>query len=279
MDPSRWRNIGGADGARLREARLAAHYAAQWLARIARAYIPPRPHDFHTNLGWNGTLDGLMTHELPQGRIAVLKIPELTLVVRDVASGGEEHVLNLDGRRDADIRDWLGHLLDEMGLDAVALDAPSPYQMPAHPIGQGAPYAAAALAQPLAELAAWFGDADLVLAQARERAGARGLDVPPVRCWPHHFDLDSLIALGGGRTVGAGFCPGDNYYDEPYFYVSRYPAPDVSRLPSLPLSGHWHTRDFTAALALARDIAAAADQQTACEAFLNAAIDCLTGLG
>ena len=31
--------------------------------------------------------------------------------------------------------------------------------------------------------------------------------------------------------MGAGFSPGDPYYDEPYFYLSLYPRPEDIRLP------------------------------------------------
>jgi len=277
MDAARWRRLNGVDLALMSEARLQAHYAAQWLARMARAYARPLANDFHTNLTWNDAQGALTTHELPGGGSAGLTLSELTLVLWNQAGRGE--ALHLDGRRDAYIREWLGARLRQTGLDSAALDAPSPYEMPVHPIGNGAPYAPAALADALAELAAWFGDANLVLTEARQRVLARGLDAPPVRCWPHHFDLDSLIQLGGGRTVGAGFCPGDDYYDEPYFYVSAYPPPEVALLPSLPLEGHWHTHHFTAAIALAGNVVAAADQAAECAAFLNAAMDCLIGIG
>jgi hypothetical protein len=275
MDGSRWRNITSLDCARLSEARLAAHYAAQWLARIARAYISPGPDDFHTNLGWSDSQRALTTHELPGGSRFGLKIPELTLVLWNKGTSDAAQAVSLEGRWDDDVGKWLRDRLREMGLDPAALDAPLPYQLPKHAIGSGAPYPAAALAGALAELAAWFGNANLVLGEARQRALARGLDAPPVRCWPHHFDLDSLVRLGGGRTVGAGFCPGDEYYDEPYFYVSRYPAPDLSRLPSLPLGGHWHTHNFTAAIALARNLVRVAGQRGETETFLNTAIDVL----
>ncbi len=54
----------------LHDARLQAHYAAQWLARAARAYIPPRPHDGHTNLGWDDAFGGLVDPSAA-GRLAV----------------------------------------------------------------------------------------------------------------------------------------------------------------------------------------------------------------
>ena len=93
--------------------------------------------------------------------------------------------------------------------------------------------------------------------------------------------LDSLISLGSAapaRTVGIGFCAGDEYYDQPYFYVSRYPAPDVAALPALPPVGHWHTHHFTAAVAVADRIVAASDQRAGIETFLRAATDVLIPL-
>ena len=55
---SDWVPLRDIDQRRLREARLQAHYAVQWLARAARAYVLPQPDDEHTNLGWAGALGG-----------------------------------------------------------------------------------------------------------------------------------------------------------------------------------------------------------------------------
>jgi hypothetical protein len=294
VNGSQWRKFKGVDGSALGEARLQAHYAAQWLARTSRAYGTPLPNDHHTNLCWDDAVGGLTTHALPQGTVLGLKISDLTLVLWDrsrmVAALGTDPeldptlepglgpVLGLEGRRDTEIRQWLGRHLSGTGLDAQALDAPSPYQMPEHSIGRGAPYGAAGLAEALADLVAWFGNADRVLGETRQRIVGRGIDAPPVRCWPHHFDLDSLISLGSGataRTVGIGFSPGDEYYDQPYFYASCHPPPDVAILPALPPLGHWHTRHFTAAVAVAERILEADDQQAETEAFLGAATDIL----
>jgi hypothetical protein len=275
---ARWRELKGVDRTALGEARLQAHYAVQWLARAARGYVTPRPDDSHTNLGWDNALAGLATHALPQGTVLGLNISDLTLILRDGPPAAGSQTVSLAGRSDPEVRQWLGRQLGAKGLDASALDAPSPYPMPEHPIGRGAPYGATGLATALAELVAWFANADLVLGGTRHGILARGIDAPPVRCWPHHFDLDSLIPLGspaGARTVGVGFCPGDEYYDRPYFYVSCYPPPDVAVLPALPPIGHWHTHHFTAAVTTADRIVETGDQQAATQAFLDAATDIL----
>jgi hypothetical protein len=273
---ARWRELTSVDWSALAEARLQVHYAAQWLARAARGYVTPRPNDGHTNLGWDNALAGLGTHALPQGTVLGLNISDLMLVLRDGPPAAE--TISLAGRSDAEVRQWLGGRLGAKGLDPSALDAPSPYPMPEHPIGRGAPYRAAGLAMALTELVAWFANADRVLGETRQGIVARGIEAPPVRCWPHHFDLDSLIPLGSGTaayTVGLGFCPGDEYYDRPYIYISRYPPPDVAALPALPPIGHWHTHHFTAAVTTADRIVAARDQQAATQAFLDATTDIL----
>jgi len=80
------------------------------------------------------------------------------------------------------------------------------------------------------------------------------------------------VTVAPSRTTGVGFSPGDDFYDEPYFYVSLYPAPDVASLPRLPAIGHWHATPFTAAIATAGRIVEAEDQRREVEAFLRAAV-------
>src|SRR5438309_6904608 len=119
MRPSDWRRLTVIERDRQRAARLDAHYAAQWLARAARAYVPPQPDHSHTNLGWDDTLGSFVTHPLPDGSRLALKLAELTLVV--LGRKGLDETLRLDGRRDADARRWLGEVMSRKGLDAAAL--------------------------------------------------------------------------------------------------------------------------------------------------------------
>jgi hypothetical protein len=270
-----WRPLRGIAPSRLREARLAAHYALQWLARAARAYVPHQPGDHHTNLGWDDALDGFATYPLTKDLHLGLRIADLTLLL--LGGAGAPRSFPLDGRTDAHAREWLGVAFAARGLDAAKLDAPAPYAMPAHAIAQGGAYAAGELADALAELAAWFANADRALGKVHDRMLARGLAPSPVRCWPHHFDMATLTLLKGGDperapSVNAGLSPGDEHYEEPYFYVSPYPYPDAAKLPSLSAAGHWHVTGFTAAIAPASRIIQARDHQAAAERFLDAAV-------
>jgi uncharacterized protein DUF5996 len=275
---SDWMPLRGIDQRRLSEARLQAHYAVQWLGRAARAYVPPQPDDEHTNLGWDGALDGFTTHPLKDGAWLSLKITDLTLALHVGEGRTQVQSFSLDGRSDAQARQWLSEQLGAQGLDAHALDAPSPYEMPAHAISQGAAYGPGGLSDALAELAAWFANATLLIGSIQRQMIGRKLAASPARCWPHHFDLATLTTLparspDATRYVGAGLSPGDEYYDEPYVYVSVYPEPDPAALTSLPTLGHWHLRDFVAAVATAHKILAAKNPQAETDEFLRAAVD------
>ena len=276
MERSAWRALCAVDRARLSEARLQAHHAVQWLASAARAYVPPQPDDNHTSLGWDDAFEGFTTHPLKGDLRLGLKLTELSITLLGGDRKASMHLLCLNGRPDAHAKQWLAEQLAADGFDARGLDHPSPYDIPEHPIGMGAAYNTADLTDALRELTAWFGNANIVVEDIRGQLSKRGFEPSPARCWPHHFDLATLVSFPGrsGETayVGVGLSPGDMYYDEPYFYVTLYPAPDISTLPPLSF-GHWHTEHFVGACAPAQKILSAGDRKAAIEDFLRDAVD------
>jgi len=276
MQSTGWRTLRGVDLRALSEARINAHYALQWLARAARAYLPHEPDDSHTNLGWSDDLRGLETHRLQDGSRVGLNIAEFALVFMGAGERVRRVACPVQGRTEAQLRQWMREQITAKGLNPDKLDAGSPYPMPAHPVGSGADYGAGVPREAFDELADWFANADAALQGACKQIAAMELPAPAPRCWPHHFDLATLTSFpadGQSAFVGAGFSPGDHYYDEPYFYVSLYPAPDKAQLPQLVTLGHWHTLEFTAAIATAGTINAVRDPQAAVDEFLKEAID------
>ena len=275
MADFQWRLLHDIDRHRLTEGRLQAHYAVQWLARAARAYIPPQMADTHTSLRWDHTYDCFMTRPFRDRSRLSLQIATLTLTLH--GSDGSSQPLSLNGRADTQVRQWLGERLAARGLDPQALDAPSPYEMPDHAIAHGVAYDASGAADALAEIAACFGNAEFFLDRIEKEMIAHQFPASPVRCWPHHFDLATLTMLPNPDpdmmgSVGTGLSPGDEYYDEPYFYVSVYPEPALAALPALPPLGHWHIHEFVAAILPAHKILTAQDQSAATGDFLEKAV-------
>ena len=82
-----------------------------------------------------------------------------------------------------------------------------------------------------------------------------------------------------GRELGelarwfGGASPGDEYYNQPYFYVSPYPRFDGEKLPDPPSPGHWHTEGFFGAVLTGDDVLALKDRGRGLTGFINRAFD------
>lgn len=263
-----WQSVPRANFMFLHAARLQAHYAAQWLGRAARAYVPAEPDDRHASLGWDETFGGLTTHPLPDGSRLGLRIADLTLAFLDQ----HPHALSLDGRADTEVRTWLGGHVAARNLAAGRLDDPLPYAMPDHVLALGARYSLDEIGDALAVLATWYANAHTALAGVQKHLASKRLHARAVRSWPHRFDMECAVALPRRRSMGIGYSPGDEFCDEPYFYTSMWPEPSIPELPLLPAMAHWHTYKFLAALAPAHKIVAAYDQGAYVGQFLDVSV-------
>lgn len=273
-----WRTLGAVFPGELREARLQLHWAAQSVSAPGTSLLPAQADDSHTNLGWDSKFGVLAGRNVSgQPAQAALVFEALELLVID--GGRERSSMRLAGHTLQQALAWLG---EEIAGDASALSLPN-YEMPSHAIGEGGVFSDAR-ADARTELAAWFANA---FGSIREVVSADPA-ASPVRCWPHHFDVASLITLDAGvgseeaRSIGVGFSPGDGSYDQPYFYVTPWPYPDTEDLPSLTAGAHWHREGWTGAVLTAERLISvpfAEQQRTAHEALERAVSACREVLG
>jgi hypothetical protein len=273
-----WAQIGGVDPKALVEARLQAHYAVQWLTKAARANLAPEPDDGQSSFFWDGTLDALTCRALKSpggGEVRFgLAVARMGLILVREDSLADE--FSLEGCRDAEAGAWIDRHAKSLGLKP-ARNVALPYAFEAHLLAKNAVYGVAARQKEAAALAAWYAVAAELLEETRASLARIGRGPSSVRCWPHHFDIASLLTLNDGEiesapSIGIGMSPGDEYYAEPYFYVSPWPRPTYGTLPALPRAGHWHEKDFLGAVAPASALLAAPAQRGAARRFLNAAI-------
>lgn len=249
MHPIDWGKLGSRQPRNLTEARLSCHHAVQLLTHVARGYLPAQPDDSHTSLGWDRKLRALAGRVIPapSGLFSLaLRIEDLTLLVANANAEPSDHFA-LAGRTLSEASLWVAGGLSGRGLDPAPFHAPLHFRIPEHPVANGAPFALGDR-EAFRELARYYGNAAAAITQLARRNAPSS----PVRCWPHHFDIATLIALGGegeqARTIGFGLSPGDGSYDQPYFYASPWPYPDASRLPRLHNGGRWHTEGWTGAV-------------------------------
>jgi hypothetical protein len=167
---------------------------------------------------------------------------DLTVLV--LLNGNDLVSIPLDGLTISAATERVTAALATAGLDPARYTLRRHFEIPTHRLSEGGSFDASD-STALEQLTAWYANAASVLTRlAADNPGAS-----EVRTWPHHFDIATLVAAGPGKSNGVGLSPGDDYYDEPYFYVNVYPAPSEDRLvATLDGGGGWHTRDWVGAV-------------------------------
>ncbi|HEY4132250.1 MAG TPA: hypothetical protein VGM50_16695 [Gemmatimonadaceae bacterium] len=254
-----WMPLDPARAQKLVDARLQFHHAAQLATALGISYLEKKADDSHTNLEWLPAIGALASNPVPVDHVAapgdqpingserkairVAVRPQLFALLVIATPDLVLAQFGLDGRTIEDAARWLRARLGQYGLDPTRFTLDRHYTIPPHPVADGAPFHDDVDA--LDELGRWYRDASIVLGDfAAKVPGAS-----PVRCWPHHFDIATLIDRGNGKSVGLGMESGDQYYAEPYWYANAYPAPDFrGKFPSLDGEGAWHTAEWTGAV-------------------------------
>jgi hypothetical protein len=274
---SHWRTVGEFDPRKLVEARLQLHWAAQPVMAFADCALEKAPDDSQANLGWRDDIVAMVGRQRPDGLSAGLRIPDMTLLVFDGGGAIAEGVA-LEGRTMDEAASSLDSITSE--LTGKQPDTPTKirdYEMPEHPLAAGARFVMDG-PPAYAELARWFANGNLALAELT----SSDEDWTEVRCWPHHFDLGTLIGLeSSSKSVGAGLSPGDNWYPEPYFYVNPYGLTDGPiDTPPLTFGGRWHTDGWFGAVLSATRILEISEnaQEAVVSSFLRGAADAARGL-
>src|SRR5258708_8100445 len=231
-----WRRIGGVNPRELWESRLQLHWAAQAAAGVGRSLLPKQPDFSQESFTWSpihgALLQGIV--DAPRPFRTGVRLRDMTfLLLNDRASVIDE--LSMNGRTLADgYAFFAARARALLGRDVTI--TPPPEGMPPHAVADGAAFQADL--RHLEELERHYADAAEILGEVQQREEGAS----PIRCWPHHFDIATLITLAGSneqaRTVGIGMAPGHHSIPEPYYYAtpSPYPLPypSESALPPLP---------------------------------------------
>lgn len=271
-----WHPLGAAAPTQLTDARLQLHHASQVVASAGVTFLTPAPDDSHPNLGWVEPLGALVGRSLPGANAHVgLRVADLSLLLVD-ESGALCDEYALDGKTLDDGYAWLAGATSRAGaeLPSAGITRAS-YEIPHHAVASGEAFSCKSH-EAFAELARWFANGDDTLVEL----AARLPGATDVRCWPHHFDLGALVIVASepdgalAKSIGLGLSPGDDGYAEPYWYVSPWPYPEPSALPSLEHGGRWHTEGYTSAILTGSELANGSPegQRDRLHAFLDSAV-------
>jgi hypothetical protein len=266
---TQWQAIGAIDPARLGPSRIQLHSAVQLVAAVGKALAHPEPDDSHTSLDWDFEHNAFVGVKVKHPEIhAGLEVPSLTLSLSERSGGVRK--LELGGQNLGEAFEWLKATLQEQGAPPERLSMiGDPFQLPESVFDQMDKFDGSQRAE-FAEWARQYGNGKLVLEELRKRRP--GFSAP--RVWPHHFDVGSLWAPKPGQSIGIGLSPGDRSYDEPYWYITPSPHPDLNKLPSLEAGGSWHTQGWVGAVLPASRIVgkSGSEQQSQVEQFVESAV-------
>ena len=275
LDSAGWPTLGTRAPRELAPARLIAHWAAQIPAAVAATLADKQPDDSHTSLEWlseTGSLAGTTVRLSERRYRMALAIGGLELLL--LADTGSVLARQpLTGMTLKEGLHWAtSTLAQHSGAPGPELTLPA-YDMPRHAVAKGAAFTLDSSAS--TELARWYAASARVLGKlARDTPGASA-----VRCWPHHFDIATLVSLEPGATgedapsIGIGMTPGDGSYPEPYFYVTPWPYPKDPTPEDLPSGGIWHRKGWFGAVLTGSTLIEGTDQEGRARGFIQAAIE------
>lgn len=273
-----WQQVGKIKPTELTETRLQLHYAIQFIAAVGSALAEPKPDYSHTSLEWHPELN-LFVGEIIQTekpfQVALDSVNLISIILD--AKGHQLTTLPLNQKTLEEGLGWLQGEISQLGADAekVTFLSYPPDDFPDHEIAHGAAFDASQISG-RKELTYYYANNYLLLQEIVTSAEGTS----PIHTWPHHFDMATLISLPGTKngepmSIGIGLSPGDKTYDEPYWYVSPYPYPNIDSLPELAGGGFWHTEHWVGGVLKASQLSdskTAETQQSQVKAFLDSAL-------
>jgi len=276
-----WDSVGTVPPEELVNSREQLHHAVQLIAAAGKYLIPERTDDSHTSLHWNdieGAFEGEAIGKEKSLHVG-LRPADFTLYIREKSDIETNDYILKDSTIDLSFY-WMKSMMEKEGIKISDLRMKMHYEIPSNPVDEGEEFT---FENPdhFIEIGRYFANANQVLQAIKNIIP----EAANIRCWPHHFDIATLITIDKdksaeeARSIGIGLSPGDGGFSEPYFYITPWPYPDLqkSKLPKLP-AGKWHTEGWVGAVLLASEISSHSEQTKTVSDFVKSGISSCTGL-
>ncbi|HEX7193271.1 MAG TPA: hypothetical protein VF381_16995 [Thermoanaerobaculia bacterium] len=221
------------------DSRQQLHWAAQVAAGVGRTLLPPKPDDSHQSFEWSDEYQAIVQSPVEGRYRSGIRLHDMTLLLIDDKTASKQefplHAHTLDDGF---------HFYEERFGKAIVRPGEG---IPTHKVANGAVFTPQH--EDLDAIAAQYANANAVLRRYR----VNHPNASAVRLWPHHFDMTTLISLGGEQTISVGYVAGDAQFAEPYWYVTPWPYPE-DRNKYRPLShGFWNKDNWFGAVLFGND--------------------------
>lgn len=262
-------------------ARRLLHIAVQAVGNLGRTYLPAAADYSHISLVWDAELSALVGERVitPSMVLRAALFFDLPAVVMLDDKGHALNRWSLEGMTLPKLESDMRRALDEYGLQSTKFRARSVNPIDLSVLGKDEIFIFTRQRDAVMELAAYYAMSAAVLDELSHTLKAGG--IPHV--WPHHFDYSLLTPLdnGGacdGRSITLGMSPGDQYYDQPYFYATPWPYPKLQSLPAVEPPAHWHKHEWTGVVLTSTDFLKHSPERETLTAFWRAAFEVLRDL-
>jgi hypothetical protein len=240
------------DKASLKAAREETHAAVQLIAMVPRHLLAADPTDSSASLIWDDELKMLRSQEV-YGFIIAYEFSTQEIHIHKDSS----HVIGVPtiGRSFEEVLEDLKNTLTDLGLKGDLLKEELPYELPESIVKLGNPFVKQD-SEALEALTELYSLTSKLLQKAFGSVSAAS----EIRCWPHHYDLATLVTVIAhedpekAKSIGFGFSPGDGGYDEPYFYLTPWPYPPTEKLYEIRKPAFWNTEGWTGGVLKASDL-------------------------
>jgi len=265
------KNIKGIDKRKLEESRKNLHQAIQLIGAFPRNFLTPDPTDASASLLWNKDLQALESILVGKYQLG-LSFADFSLYLSE--AGSVKETVKLDGISVVEAMSQLVAVLSKYGLSGDQYNLELPYEIESYDYNQPLKVDTVALS----EFSILYANTNEVLIQVV----SENVNAYDIRCWPHHFDLATLIPLkfdGNGelqQSIGVGLSPGDEGIDEPYLYVNIWPNVALAKLQKHSLNnGNWNLAGWSGAVLRYTSLLSVDNQE---ESFVNFIMDTISTL-
>lgn len=270
---SKWTNIDGTDLKTLKQTRRALHQAIQLVSIFPRNILPHDPTDGTASLIWNKEAKSLQSIPVQNSNglevCTGLSLSNFQLYLS--AADTKICSISMEGKSTNEGLAWLKEELNKLAFETDNLSLDLPYQIEDYDFSQQLSVDQKALN----EFLSLYKNTNSIL-KKEVKKWEKAFDI---RCWPHHFDLATLIPIEVDKageivkSIGVGLSPGDESIDEPYLYVNVWPtvSEDSLNRHQLP-SGHWNTKGWSGAVLTYSELLKQEDQHFSFTEFSGLAI-------
>ena len=268
-----WKTIRKEEVSNLIEARKALHQVVQLVSAFPRKILPADPTDESASLVWSEKLGGLQSNATDDDinvSIALSFVDFKLLILQ-----GENLIseLSMEGKSVNEGLEWLKSETSKLSQAGDQINLDLPYEIESYDYSQ----ALHSDVNAIDVYTALFSNSNQIL-----QAGvSKWENAHDVRCWPHHFDLATLIPFQHDengeltKSIGIGMSPGDDGINEPYFYVNIWPNVNYDELSKHSLeNGHWNKKGWSGAVLIYTDFVDR-DQKSIVQNFIESVIQIL----